>query len=308
MQPSVDLQQHFVSFRMAHSFQKISEDAPFRQGDILCPCHETATFAGLPHGSVAVIITADCDIANDKFGDFLSYLPIVPVEAYLNSFWSRSKLERIVSDACQIVTEHIYRAELKTNREIHRLKESELLEWISERGTSAIISSYEFESSKRKFIEKQFELISTAIENGQNENLAKLMRCWKLKEIDTSQQAIEIKKGVAEITKALSFFLVPEMPESMRFGHVITMRDVRSIHADDVYVSRRALPHHRQDDQCMHRIGRFSDQMRFAIAQRFGSLFSRIGLSEEFEADCRTLPDLVVASLIPTIADESQND
>jgi hypothetical protein len=285
------------------SFQEISETDEFRQGDIIRPYDETRSFSGLPAGSAGVIVTADCDIANDKYGDYLSYLPIVPADSYLDSFWAPPRLERITFDACKQVIDTIYKTEKKRDSDVHRLSQDEFLDWFRGRGASAILNLIPLNAGQEKeTASKQLAIIEAALQrrlNTLHPNIACLKSCWKLKGFQVQKQIEELKKGIADLTNAVSFFLIPELPDSPPYGHVVTIRDVRSINADNIFASRRAVPYHRRDDSCMYRVGRFSDRIRFAISQKLASLFSRIGMTSHFEADCKVVPDLVIASLFP---------
>jgi hypothetical protein len=161
------------------------------------------------------------------------------------------------------------------------------------------VDAFPFNAKEKAQMAAALTLIRTATAQNNNEypGIRRLRDCLSLKNITPDQQLTEAKKGLSDLRKALSFFIVPELPDSPPYGHVITLRDVRSIKATDVFPSRRAIPFHRKDDFCMYRIGRFSDRVRFGIAQKFASLFYRIGFTTEFETDQKAIPDLVAEQL-----------
>jgi hypothetical protein len=286
------------------AFQPVSETDEFRQGDIIRPCDRTRSVAGLPLGSAGVIITADCDIANDKFGDYLSYLPIVPGEAYLDKFWAPLRLQEILADACKTAIDIIHGTEKRRDRELQRLTEDEFLEWLRDRGADAIVNAASVKREHaRQSLSAQLLLIAAATADESDDdgltNLFRLRSCRRLANYSKQAETVEVRKALSEVAKAMSFFLVPELPDVAAYGYVITLRDVRSIHINDAFITYKALPFSRRDDDCMYRIGRFSDRIRFAISQKFGSLFSRIGMTSDYENDCRAIPDFIAALVYP---------
>jgi hypothetical protein len=284
-------------------FQKLADSDPFRQGDIICHFDNNQKHAGLPAGAAGVIITADCDIAQDKFGEFYSFLPIVSAEQYLDSFWAPSRLDHFISDACKQAADLIHRADRRRDPNVDRLTDEQLLAWIEERGRKAILTAVPLKvGQETKAVEAQLIIIETAMRISHRSgyiNIERVKDCWDLVGRTVEDRAREIKRGLAEMTQ--SFFLLPDLPNYNSFGHIITLRDVRSIHAEDVYRTRAAVPYYRHQDLCMYRVGRFSDRVRFAVAQKFATLFSRIGMTTRFEGDCKAIPEIVIKSLLDTV-------
>src|SRR5262249_17886315 len=160
-------------------------------------------------------------------------LPIVPAEAYLDRFWAPDRLNRLISEASKSAIELILRVEKKRDPNVGRLTETELLDWVSERGTDAIVNSFPFKGHKKDHIAAALTIIrvATAQNNDKHPGIHRLRHCFELKNVTPDQQLAEAKKGLSDITKALSFFIVPELPDSPPYGHVITLRDVRAIKA-----------------------------------------------------------------------------
>src|SRR5437016_515291 len=65
---------------------------PIEQGDILLS--RNVTTGGL--NDIAVVVTADCDIAHHKFGTNLACLRIISLHDYVRNIWAYRKLTRVI--------------------------------------------------------------------------------------------------------------------------------------------------------------------------------------------------------------------
>jgi hypothetical protein len=75
------------------------------------------------------------------------------------------------------------------------------------------------------------------------------------------------------------------------------MREMLSVPAQDFCRSAYQVRLSETSDGFV-RIGRLNDRVRFAVAQRLAFVFSRIGMEEAYEDNCRTLADLVSLEMI----------
>src|SRR5262249_54562664 len=158
----------------------------------------------------------DCDIVNDKFGDFFSFIPLVPAHAYLDRVWAVERLDQFIADACKIVIEEIHRIEKKRDAEVRPLEQEDLLSWFQDRGAVAVLHSLGNKKGQlHNRLTEQFKLVclATASEDSELPNLGRLKSCWHAKGKSTQEQAAEIKSGLSAISKSLSTFVIPELPE-----------------------------------------------------------------------------------------------
>jgi hypothetical protein len=98
---------------------QVADSEPVRQGDILRHYEP-----GNVSEAYCVVLTADCDISNDKFGDFYSVLPIVSASDYLTKIWIVRRLkanhDRAVEALRKVCTERLSK-KMGTAAEIDRL-------------------------------------------------------------------------------------------------------------------------------------------------------------------------------------------
>src|SRR5690348_3444438 len=95
----------------------------------------------------------------------------------------------------------------------------------------------------------------------------------------------------------IEFMFLPNMPRSQTIGFVAQLRDIRAVHVSNVFKTSVDARVHGRTETAQIRIARLSDTLRFAVAQRVVTLFSRIGMTEQFEADAAAAADLVVDNL-----------
>jgi hypothetical protein len=115
------------------------------------------------------------------------------------------------------------------------------------------------------------------------------------------------EKQIAELTAALSggsgfpdFFLLPELGAS-GVGYVALLRFIRTVHADEVFTSD--VDARVSGKPKLHRVGRLTDGIRFAVTQKLAFLFSRIGLPTHYEDACKSAAALAADALILRVTD-----
>jgi hypothetical protein len=97
------------------------------------------------------------------------------------------------------------------------------------------------------------------------------------------------------------YLLTPTLPSETEVGFVVMLRDIRTIKPSDLFATRLDLRIGNGGESGMYRIGRFSDFIRYAIAQRMANLFSRIGMTEKFETECEVAAGLTLETLVPLV-------
>lgn len=175
----------------------------------------------------------------------------------------------------------------------------ELLDWIREDGVSTILDAVCKITSRREGGERiltTFALIEDTI-GYYSTPLSRLRACWNSIGRKPGEQQGLVKSALNQRQMRSDYLLVPRLPGHDGIGFVINLRDIRSIPIDHVYTSRI---NYKLSDTLggMYRIGRFSDFIRFGICQRLAILFSRIGMTKEYEDECTIIGDLISGDLI----------
>ena len=93
------------------------------------------------------------------------------------------------------------------------------------------------------------------------------------------------RQAITRLDGFPDFVLVPNVPDGDAKGYVVILRRIYGAKETDVFKSERDARLNDRPD-ALHRIGQFHDAVRFQIVQKMSFLFSRIGASEQFEAEC----------------------
>lgn len=244
-----------------------------------------------PEEKYAVLITADCDIANNKMGRFFTLLPIISAQCYLREIWIKDlfgkELDKIYEELCDFVNKSVYLQDGSYNP----LKFSEIKEWLEEDGINEFVKSLEIGNDKKiEDILSRYNLVSGEVNI---ENYLYLMRL-RNKKITTIKKDIEssIKNSREE------YYFIPDLPSSEFSGHMIKLRDVRAVPKERVFKNSydlRLSP--KSPDISLLRVGRFSDYLKYSITQNFAHVFSSIGMKDLFESDTRVSLDLISSEI-----------
>jgi hypothetical protein len=105
----------------------------------------------------------------------------------------------------------------------------------------------------------------------------------------------EAENALRQINYA--YFYFNYLPDSARIGNIILLRQMSVIETNRVAKNRTEFKIAGADVSAF-RVGRFRPEFKHAITQSFASLFSRIGLPEEFESECDSAWPLLVQELM----------
>lgn len=259
---------------------------PVRQGDLL--------ISRDPHAGqideICLVITADCDISKGKFGRQLACLRVMPLSDYVRTVWAARKLEKII----EIETEKL-RAQLNKWNALRIGGESNLsaeavTAWIGRESPEMICAALAIpEADQRKACTsisvfrsaiaalndcksddklRQYAMFRSVIQSKGPEV------CWK----DALQQAQNDKLPE-------DVFLLSGLPQVIVGPAVILLRELVGVSADAVCY--RATDASTTSE--FLRVGRLAPTFKYAVSQAFGSLYSRIGLPDDYERRCKAV-------------------
>lgn len=261
----------------------------FVQGDII-----RIGAKGEPRLRFGFILTCDCDLAHDKFGDSISYLPIISLSEYITTIWARDRHHLAVATLNEAILDRVNDALIDIDPNAVRITLNDLSE------------PSELRESVRKLLgdEPKVEATLAALET-----LSTASSC-----LDGYMAYLKFKNGGKasailknEITNAISkrqfeYLYLNYLPRETEAGWIVLLRDIRSIKFANVFKRAADCPAGVGDeDQWAYRIGRLPDGIRFAVAQSFGALFSRIGMPLEFEEDRAIAFEATVATVMTLV-------
>lgn len=262
------------------------------QGDLI---HKPA--AGDQKARWGIIITADCDIAQDKAGSHLSYLNIVTMADYLENVWPAETLRKLRKKLLAEVMAICNNAVTGLNAGLNDLSARELLEWLIDSPKAEIAAALGLENKKKKAFVDALEKVELAfgINNQGVSALQKLRRIWAMQ--NTSEKEIKDRLTKAlDYNQASDFHLIPEIPGSSPLGYVVLLRELQSIPASHIFASQLDLQISGNQDG-YYIACHSTDNLRYAISQKMAFLFSRIGMSEDYESQCNTATQLAIEEI-----------
>jgi hypothetical protein len=282
-------------------FQPVSDQSPFRQGDVI---RRDITPRGEGQPATAewgVIITADCDIAQEKMGEFFTYLVIRSARDYIEQVWASEEISKLVDRHGHVAVEHILKADQARDPNATPLTFAELSEWVRADGAEAVLNAVKIsQAAIRKKVATALEVLTLADDQTRNSMpLERLRACWAREGKKEPEHRGLIRNALSQRQMRSDYMLTPTLPSETEVGFVVMLRDIRAIKPSDLFASRLDLRIGNGSASAMYRIGRFSDFIRYAIAQRMANLFSRIGMTEQFETECEVAAGLTLETLIP---------
>lgn len=118
---------------MSSELENISPSSPIRQGDIL-KWEEPATLR--ESQPWAVIITADCDFAQEKTTGIVTYLPIIPEPDYVRRYWAIERLRVLRQKSLSKILKTL--SEMKDDQTEAILPDWAIIEWLKEESVENI--------------------------------------------------------------------------------------------------------------------------------------------------------------------------
>lgn len=227
--------------------------ADLRQGDVI-------KYSRVDGSSVyGVVVTADCDLAQKKFGNQVTFLPLVSVDEFIEEIW----FDQIRKREEDKLIESIRRIDIN-------LRAEDILEMLSRSDVDGVLRRFTktYSSAPPKdVVEKYAHLVSD------NSVCRRLILHFGSGE--KAQKAIRnaILGGRAE------FFFLPEQTKLPGMGSMVLLRYVSSFPGELVSPSY---------DQILalgrvEMLYRLPPNLKYAIAQSFAYLFSRIGIEDDIE-------------------------
>lgn len=263
-----------------------------RQGDLIR--RDVGTPSAVEWGFV---LTADCDIAQGKAGDHFTYLEVVPAEIYLEKVWAPSQSRRFTQKQSQNVLDQLNGALKRSGLDL-LLTEQTMMSWLATSSPDKI--EHKVNRTGKPFDAKLTSLLGAfhILLNNSGE-LSQLSRFVEARSVlgdrrerieQNMREAFEGERGFPD------FFLLPELPGASGYGFVVMLRAIRSVDAKQIFPDRldaRIAGH----PNAFWRAGRLNDAVRFAITQKLAFLFSRIGMSSQYESECESAINLMAGAL-----------
>jgi hypothetical protein len=255
-----------------------------RQGDILI-CRDPRS--GRVE-EVCVVITADCDISKGKFGRQLACLRIVHLDDYIQTIWASRKLEKALRDETEKLRGQVAKWHTRLLGSDSSLSAEALTAWVRREDPACMCESLQVRDEDRKKLIAALTSFRNALSSlDSNECSGKLSQYVAFRAASHGQDIHVLRRDVLQQAQKESLpedvFLLPSLPQLEGRAAVVMLREVVGI-AYEAVCYRAADA--RTSDRFL-RIGRLQPTFKYAVSQAFGTLYSRIGLPDAYEARCK---------------------
>lgn len=243
------------------------------------------------------IVTADCDIVQDKAGARLSYLDIVTVHDYLEHVWAAEALRKLRARALKDAAAVVTKAARSLDDQFDPISPDDLLLWLGDATGEEIVEALQLPVKKQKQHREALEVVELIFDlRGVHMTaLQRLRRIWAIQGTGEKEARARLEQAL-DYNKATDFHLIPEIPKSEPLGYVVLLRELSSIHHDDLHASALDLQINGSEEG-FYIAGPSTDNLRYAISQKMAFLFSRIGMTEDYESQCEIVTRLAIDEL-----------
>lgn len=242
-------------------------------------------------GEVFVIISADCDIANNKIGrSGLACLSILSLEDYFFKEHCAAKHQKMIISKLREVTRLINDHWLSLSDEHKELDGENIKNWIKEAEVDIILSHLKVEDKETESkIKKLYNIINKYL-------ICKDIKAIKHVDLLAILEGVNnndslalnkvIKKYMTELSKnpPQDLFFIPSIPTLQSIGYVVKLRSLFFLPASQCFSS---ISKAKESPNSYLRIGRLTPTFKHALSQQFGTLFSRIGFPTNYERDVK---------------------
>lgn len=257
----------------------LGPDEELRQGDVV----KNMAGEGWPYGARhAFVLTADCDLAQKKHYGQVLLCPIITAELYSRLVWCQRKAEAIDKKIIDQVVRTF--TELAARGVISEVSPS-VLDIITNDvsvmaaaldGISGIAAGTRQELIR--LAEARMHILRTDIDQLSKCRLALQAKDRKEVSIIHGSLVSDFKKDIA--ADAQDVVVIPNDIDRDGLVHVMLLRCPFSLLASSVCLTVRS------GDEYL-RLGRYVPEIKYLVAQKFGTLFSRVGMKRTIEDDTK---------------------
>lgn len=263
-----------------------TDDLPLRQGDVIeavVPMDRDLQFG--------IIVTADCDIAQLKHNNTISYVPLFVLPRFLAAFYIPRRLENALKQMRKDLTRQITMIRKELRPESSPFSEEAIDVWVDGSDGAAIAAAIEAPPTRRR---DELIALANTYRNARgargtedlNVGVAALTAIG-VHRGSTNEKALtktwEEIHGYLKNLPGDSFFIgsIGDAPR-LRAGFVAYLRILRELHPANVALRPADL---RSADVRVKRIARLKSPYVYKLTQQLAAVFSSIGLPTVYESE-----------------------
>lgn len=281
--------------------EEVDAAIPIRQGDVLKRVHSDGPSV------LTVVVTADCDIANGKFGDAgLACVQLMPLADYMLDDHARTTARRQLKKRFEKAVEWINSRWLKKDPQNVTLTEESVRTWIMTSLPEEIEAELGFPADGNKsFIMREAPVLRAAqtLLDAPVDRYSALdaLRAIQSKSTSRAEQLKTLFGSLDPRDLPLDMFYVSSVPGEPGVGFIAKLRALSFIPFNLSFTSMVAA---KDVENSFVRVGRLAPTFRHALAQQFGMLFARIGMPKEYEIDRDAVFTLIADQMTADLGEE----
>lgn len=261
--------------------EPVPDDNSLRQGDVIRPLESTDD----PWNGIAIIVTADCDIARSKHSGRLTCVPVLPASTYLSFFYMPRRLARTqetLGDQLVSLMRKAQRAHLPEFA--NPLTTERCLQWVLQTDSGKIASTLRLspdETAAFMPLAESFGRISASLDAPLSEQCEAF--CSAVKAMGRSSHATK-ERLIAELASHLrdlpgDAMFLSSLMDDVKEGYVAYLRLLVGLNDSQVAIKASQRSFKITHERFTH----LKSPYLYRLTQQLGAVFSAIGLPEEYE-------------------------
>lgn len=275
--------------------EQVDPLSPLRQGDVL------KRFVDGHPESFWLVVTADCDIAQNKLGDSgIACIQLVPLRQYLSEDHLSKAVSRSAGQHFRDLRQWIESRRRRADPDSAPLSDNAIADWITVAKPEEMCAALALSDpndvaflSEALSVVRQAHHCQQAAPNPRT-MLRVLARFQKSPPKDMRQFASSLLARLQAAQLPDDLFFVSRIPSEESLGYLAKLRGISFVKAgciaDDIPSAKeRALAY--------VRVARLAPTFKHGLAQQIGFMFARIGYPHEYELDRDEIFDLIAEEL-----------
>jgi len=268
----------------------VNENEDIRQGDVFEFTSPKSIWE-----RYGVVITGDCDIAQQKNSDIYSYCPIIDTKTYLLTEYIPKKMgiDKIFMKLKEIIDKNM------PEKSSDGIDIDTLKSWIGSQSVDECLKALSLSRSTDAIDAKEMlEFLHNFVDNDDKyEQYIQYKTILANNKKERARQKIEIgiQKEFSNYIKQLpgDLFYINYIPNINGLGYIVNLRMISSFKRENIVLGRQQ--HHETAN--LRRIARMIPPFNYRLTQKIAQMFSDIGLPEEYECDRQTSIDILFENL-----------
>lgn len=255
-----------------------NQDAELRQGDILINRPQPGQLPGY----MLVVVTADCDIAQGKFGTHLACLRLVWYDDYVRDVWGANELEKARDKLARQLADQMRAAHKAATGKESAISQTRSLEWLEESSPEDVANALCVSDEARMRLVTSLSKSHAALRSARVAKFAfrklSILRAG-LDGTSVEDATLKLVERARNATLPDDVFMLPGLPGFESKPALVLLRQLVAISHTDIVLTRHEAT---TEAHCV-RVGRLLETFKYALSQAFGHLYARIGLPEMYE-------------------------